>query len=94
MSEEIEATVNDLQNQLTAVHAALEGKGQAGLCKADMKNQILTIPYESPHSIRSEYARKFKVLLWGGMLHHKKATHQHCLHCLVFTCLSHQIITQ
>ena len=33
MSEEIEATVNDLQNQLTAVHAELEGKGQAGLFK-------------------------------------------------------------
>ena len=31
MSQEIEATVNDLQYQVTTVHAALEGKWQAGL---------------------------------------------------------------
>ena len=34
MSEEIEAAVNDLQNQLTAVHVELEGKGHAGLFKS------------------------------------------------------------
>ena len=52
MSEEIEATVNDLQTQLIAVHAALEGKGQAGLFKPRSFSGL-------PSEYVTEWLRKF-----------------------------------
>ena len=46
MSEDMQATVNELQNQMTAVHAALEGKGQAGLFKP---RSFSGLPIEKVH---------------------------------------------
>ena len=52
MSEEIEATFKDLQTQLTAVHAALEGKGQAGIFKPHSFSDL-------PSKDVTEWLRKF-----------------------------------
>ena len=59
----MQATVNDLQDQMTAVHAALEGKGQAGLFKPCCFSGL---PNEDINEWLSKFDHDAKFYAWSN----------------------------